>query len=110
MTDLDPGAFATHRATVRDGLELAYVHEGAGGTPLLVLHGWPETRRIWWRNIGPLAAGGFEVIAPDHPGFGRSETSDLVDDVADLSLFYLDLLDTLKLDRVRSTMKPTPRT
>jgi len=72
LTDLDPGAFATHRATVRDGLELAYVHEGAGGTPLLVLHGWPETRRIWWRNIGPLAAGGFEVIAPDLRGFGDS--------------------------------------
>jgi len=40
------------------------------------------------------------VIAPDHPGFGRSDTSDLVDDVADLALFYLDLLDVLKLDRV----------
>ncbi len=32
----------------------------------------PETRRIWWRNIGELAAAGFEVIAPDLRGFGDS--------------------------------------
>jgi pimeloyl-ACP methyl ester carboxylesterase len=36
------------------------------------VHGWPETRRIWWRNIAPLAAAGFEVIVPDLRGFGDS--------------------------------------
>ena len=72
MSELDPGAFAVARATVRDGLELAYIREGAGGAPLLLLHGWPETRRIWWRNIAPLAAAGFEVIVPDLRGFGDS--------------------------------------
>ena len=41
---------------VRDELTLAYVREGVGGTPLLLLHGYPETKRIWWRNIAPLAA------------------------------------------------------
>ncbi len=41
------------------GVDLAYVHEGAGGFPLVLLHGWPETKRIWWRNIEPLAAAGF---------------------------------------------------
>src|SRR5436190_20148868 len=57
---------------VRDELALAYVHEGVGGTPLLLLHGYPETKRIWWRNIAPLAAAGFEVIAPDFRGHGES--------------------------------------
>jgi pimeloyl-ACP methyl ester carboxylesterase len=66
-------AFPTHRAPVRPGLELAFVREGIGGTPLLLVHGWPETKRIWWRNIGPLAAAGFEVIAPDLRGFGDSD-------------------------------------
>src|SRR4051794_29043419 len=28
--------------------------------------------RIWWRNIEPLAAAGFEVIVPDLRGFGES--------------------------------------
>jgi pimeloyl-ACP methyl ester carboxylesterase len=51
---------------------LAYDHAGQGGKPLLLLHGWPETRRIWERNIEPLADAGFEVIAPDLRGFGDS--------------------------------------
>jgi pimeloyl-ACP methyl ester carboxylesterase len=60
------------RARVRDGLVLAYVRLGAGGRPLLLVHGWPETKRIWWRNLEPLAAAGFDVIAPDLRGFGDS--------------------------------------
>jgi pimeloyl-ACP methyl ester carboxylesterase len=51
---------------------LAFEHAGQGGKPLLLLHGWPETRRIWERNVGPLAEAGFEVIAPDLRGFGDS--------------------------------------
>jgi pimeloyl-ACP methyl ester carboxylesterase len=70
--DLDPTRFAVHRATVRDDVELAYVREGAGGIPLLLVHGWPETMRIWWRNVAPLAEAGFEVIVPDLRGFGAS--------------------------------------
>ncbi len=30
-----------------------------------MIHGWPETKRIWWRNVGPLAAAGFDLIASD---------------------------------------------
>src|SRR5215217_881995 len=51
---------------------IAYLREGAGGFPLLLLHGWPETKRIWWRNVRPLAEAGFEVIVPDLRGFGES--------------------------------------
>ena len=41
--------------------------------PLLLVHGWPETKRIFWRVIEPLAAAGFEVIVPDLRGFGDSD-------------------------------------
>jgi len=51
---------------------LAFDHAGRGGKPLVLLHGWPETRRIWRRNVEPLAEAGFEVIAPDLRGFGDS--------------------------------------
>jgi pimeloyl-ACP methyl ester carboxylesterase len=37
------------------------------------VHGWPESKRIFWRVIEPLAAAGFEVIVPDLRGFGDSE-------------------------------------
>ena len=67
-----PDLFQIHRTRVRDGVELAYVREGIGGVPLLMLHGWPGTKRIFYRNIGPLADHGFEVIAPDASGWGDS--------------------------------------
>jgi pimeloyl-ACP methyl ester carboxylesterase len=63
--------FTLHRATIR-GVEIAYLREGVGGFPLVLLHGWPETKRIWWRNVRPLAEAGFEVIVPDMRGFGDS--------------------------------------
>jgi pimeloyl-ACP methyl ester carboxylesterase len=59
-------------ATLR-GFNQVFTHEGAGGPPLLLVHGWPETRRIWARNVEPLAAAGFEVIAPDLRAFGDSD-------------------------------------
>lgn len=65
-------SFASHRAEVRASVELAYWREGAGGAPLVLLHGWPETRRIWGRNVAALADAGFEVVVPDLRGFGDS--------------------------------------
>ena len=69
--DIDPARFATHVASPR-GFDQAYVHEGIGGVPLVCVHGWPETKRIFWKVIEPLAAAGFEVIVPDLRGFGDS--------------------------------------
>src|SRR3546814_20842165 len=60
----------THSFPTRRSSDL--VGEGVGGVPLLCVHGWPETKRIWWRTIEPLAAAGFEVIVPDLRGFGDS--------------------------------------
>jgi pimeloyl-ACP methyl ester carboxylesterase len=68
----DPDAFALERTEVREGVSIAYVRGGVGGYPLLLVHGWPETKRIWWRNIAALADAGFEVIAPDLRGYGDS--------------------------------------
>jgi pimeloyl-ACP methyl ester carboxylesterase len=62
----------TSTTTVR-GFTQAFTHEAQGGVPLLLVHGWPETRRIWARNVEALAAVGFEVIAPDLRGFGDSD-------------------------------------
>ncbi|GAC1321931.1 MAG: alpha/beta hydrolase [Acidimicrobiales bacterium] len=73
MTDpsLDPTRFALETCTVR-GFPQVYARAGAGGVPLLLVHGWPETMRIYWRVIGPLAAAGFDVVVPDLRGFGAS--------------------------------------
>lgn len=77
------------RARVRDRVDLAYWRAGAGGFPLLLVHGWPETKRIWWRNVEPLAAAGFEVIVPDLAGFGDSGLP--ADDHYDIAAHARDL-------------------
>ena len=45
------------------------LREGEGGQPLLLLHDVDESPAVWERNLGALAATGYEVIAPDLPGF-----------------------------------------
>ena len=40
------------------------------------------------------------MIAPEHPGFGESDTPDWLDTIEDLAYFYLDLLEQLKLSGV----------
>lgn len=82
-------AFPLHRAQVAENLELGFIREGIGGYPLLLVHGFPETKRIWWRNIQPLVDAGYEVIVPDLRGYGDSDLSDK--DEYDLVLYSRDL-------------------
>jgi pimeloyl-ACP methyl ester carboxylesterase len=70
--DIDPDRFAVQTCTGR-GFAQAYVRVNPGGVPLLCVHGWPESKRIFWKVIQPLAEAGFEVIVPDLRGFGDSE-------------------------------------
>jgi pimeloyl-ACP methyl ester carboxylesterase len=54
-----------------DGVNLHYLTAGHGA-PLILLHGYAETSRMW-RPIIPLLAEKFMVIAPDLPGIGDSD-------------------------------------
>ncbi|MDQ3991907.1 MAG: alpha/beta fold hydrolase, partial [Actinomycetota bacterium] len=60
----------TRRARITPG-ELAYVDEGDGPAALL-LHGFPTTSHLW-REVIPLLATRFRVIAPDLLGYGDSD-------------------------------------
>jgi len=55
----------------------------------VLVHGYPETKRIWWRNVAPLAAAGFEVIVPDLRGYGDSDLSEA--DAYDIVLYARDV-------------------
>ena len=71
------------------------IEERGEGRPLLFLHAGeglaPE--RPWF----DLLAARFRVIAPSHPGFGRSALPDWIGSVDDLAYLYLDLAAALKL-------------
>jgi len=57
-----------------DGLNVFYREAGARGAPkLLLLHGFPSAGHMY-RDLIPLLADRFHLIAPDLPGFGNSDT------------------------------------
>ena len=41
------------------------------GAPVLMLHGFPETRHMWRHAVGALGAAGFCAVAPDQRGYAR---------------------------------------
>ncbi|AWK88109.1 alpha/beta fold hydrolase [Azospirillum thermophilum] len=45
----------------------------ADGTPVILLHGFPEFSHGWRNQIGPLAGAGFRVLAPDQRGYNLSD-------------------------------------
>ncbi|HEY4374428.1 MAG TPA: alpha/beta hydrolase [Burkholderiales bacterium] len=55
-----------------DGVDIFYREAGRADAPvLLLLHGFPTSGHMF-RDLIPLLAGDFRVIAPDLPGFGHS--------------------------------------
>jgi pimeloyl-ACP methyl ester carboxylesterase len=71
---------------------------GGRGAPVLVLH--PEFAANRWFPYHDALGTRFQVLAPDHPGFGQSERPDWLDGIDDLVLHYVELLDTLGIKRV----------
>lgn len=70
---------------------------GGVGEPLLFLHAAGGAGQ--WLEFHDLLARRFEVIAPDHPGFGGSDELAEVEGVDDLVYHYLDLVERLGLTR-----------
>ena len=62
-----------YRSVEVDGSKIFYREAGADDAPkLLLLHGFPSTSHLF-RNLIPLLADRFHMVAPDLPGFGNSD-------------------------------------
>jgi len=71
--------------------------DAGAGEPVLFLHGAGGAN--WYPLLETLAQTR-RVIAPEHPGFGRSQIPDWMMSVGDLAFFYLDMLEALDLHGV----------
>ena len=83
---LDLNACRTRYRRAGSGPTLLFLHGAGGAESLLGL-------------CGALAAD-FDVILPDHPGFGESDEPPWLDDVHDLAYHYLDFVTALGLSDV----------
>ena len=54
-----------------DGVVTEYEVTG-DGAPVLLLHGFPDSGRVWRNQVPELARAGFQVVVPDLRGYGRS--------------------------------------
>lgn len=59
------------RTTAEPTTDLHYVDEGTG-QPVVLIHGWPLSHRMWESTIVALVDGGYRAIAYDRRGFGDS--------------------------------------
>jgi pimeloyl-ACP methyl ester carboxylesterase len=50
-----------------------YVGDQHHDTPVLLIHGWPDSGILWEQQIPALVRAGFRLIVPDQRGFGRSD-------------------------------------
>ena len=65
-----------HRHAVVEGHKIFYREAGPAGAPaVLLLHGFPSSSHQF-RNLMPLLADRYRVVAPDLPGFGFSDAPD----------------------------------
>jgi pimeloyl-ACP methyl ester carboxylesterase len=77
---------------LRDGRQLAYAEYGdPNGSPVMLFHGNPSSRLSWGLIPGSPFRPRLRLIAPDRPGFGRSDFQpgrqllDWPDDVCELA-------------------------
>jgi pimeloyl-ACP methyl ester carboxylesterase len=88
----------THRYIDVPGVRL-HVAEAGEGSPILLLHGWPQHWWIW-RKVVPTLAENHRVICPDLRGFGWSEAPTGPYEISELAADMVALLDELGLDQV----------
>jgi len=93
-------------ATVRTPtLEIGYEEHGAmTGTPVILLHGFPDDVRTWDGVAPPLAAKGYRVLVPYLRGYGPTRFLDAgaprMAQQAAIGQDLLDFMDALGLERV----------
>ena len=75
-TKMAPVPVPHYRTATIEGVKVAYVEAGPPTGPIvLLLQGFPSSSHQY-RNLIPLLADRYRVIAPDYPGFGESDAPD----------------------------------
>jgi pimeloyl-ACP methyl ester carboxylesterase len=88
----------THRYVDLPSARL-HVAEAGEGTPIVLLHGWPQHWWIW-RKVIPDLARDHRLICPDLRGFGWSEAPRGRYEIAELAADIVVLLDLMGLEQV----------
>lgn len=88
------------RYVTTNGIRLCCIEAGPADGPLvLLLHGFPELAYSWRHQVATLGASGFHAVAPDLPGYGRSDKPDVTYDCEWINACLIGVLDALGHER-----------
>jgi len=79
-------------------MKLTFEEHGAG-KPIVLLHAFPLSRKMWQPQIKALTAKNCRVILPDLRGFGESHNFSDINSMEDMAKDIAELLDVLKIER-----------
>jgi len=74
------------------------LHRAGHGPTVLFLHGAGGVPQ--WLPFFDALAERYEILVPEHPGFGGSADPSWIQSMSDLAMFYLDLIEEAGLDRI----------
>ena len=82
------------------GVKLDVQVEGKG-QPVVLLHGFPDSKRLWAKQVPALVDAGFQVIVPDQRGYGASDKPAEIDaySIPFLAIDITAILDALSIER-----------
>jgi len=75
-----------------------HLRRGGAGKPLVFLHGASGAPVVL--PFMEKLAGRFDVLVPEHPGYGKSGEPEWLENIHDMAYFYLDFLQALGLSEV----------
>ena len=87
------------KASTSPSTSIHYVDHGIG-QPVVLIHGWPLSHRMWERQITALTDAGFRCVAYDRRGFGDSGRPSGGYDYDTFAADLNDLLTELELEDV----------
>lgn len=73
--------------------------EYGSGKPIVLLHAFPLSSRMWETQVEFLAQRGWRVILPDHPGFGHSMISADTTTIDAVAQSVAELLEDLNIEQ-----------
>lgn len=100
MTLPEPRRIAVPGTTLPE-ITLSVHDTGGVGSPVLLLHGWPDRAALWTHQAAALTGAGYRVVVPDLRGFGDSDRPAEVEHYPMRALVadVLGIADALGIDR-----------
>lgn len=79
-------------------MKIAFEEHGKGH-PIILLHAFPLSRRMWRRQFDSLVKANYRVIAPDLRGFGESSNFADINSMEAMAQDVAELTDNLKIEK-----------